>query len=131
MSVRNIGRRSIAFLYLLAADGVMRFSDFNTLCSLVRRFPLRSTGRGVDINERRRGLCVEIHRASNLYFHRVLCLQLSAAATCLLRWRGIPAEMVIAVQKMPFRAHAWVECDGEVVTDRSEVQRNFVVIERC
>lgn len=130
MSLRRLGLRSTAFFVLLAMDGVMRLSGFHTLCSLVRRFPLRRSGE-TDTDELRRSLCREINRASSFYFRRVLCLQRSAAATCLLRWRGIPAEMVIAVQKMPFRAHAWVECGGVVVNDRPEVQENFVVIERC
>lgn len=130
MSLRRIGRRIAAFLTLLATDGVMRMSGFNALCSLVRRFPVRRSGEA-DPEALRQALCLEINRAAILYFREVLCLQRSAAVTCFLRWRGIPAEMVIAVQKMPFRAHAWVECDGVVVNDRPEVQKNFVVIERC
>src|ERR1700731_4451487 len=50
------------------------------------------------------------------YPKHVRCLQRSAALTCLLRNYAIPAHMVIGTQKFPFKAHAWVEIDGRVVS---------------
>jgi hypothetical protein len=65
------------------------------------------------------------------YPKKVLCLQRSAVITTLLRRCGIPTEMVIGAQRLPLRAHAWVEVDGRVVNDRPEVQSDYVVMERC
>jgi Transglutaminase-like superfamily len=58
----------------------------------------------------------DVVRAVNLacafYFKKVLCLQRAAVTTCLLRKAGIPAELVIGVQTLPYCAHAWVEVGG-------------------
>jgi 3-oxoacyl-ACP reductase-like protein len=45
--------------------------------------------------------------------------------------QGVNAETVIAAHLMPFKSHAWVEVNGEVVSDSPNVQRYYdVVIER-
>lgn len=63
------------------------------------------------------------------YPRRVRCLERSAAAVCLLRSRGIGAELVIGVRKVPFGAHAWAEVSGAVVNDKERV-RKYIVIDR-
>jgi len=45
------------------------------------------------------------------------CLSRSLALFRFLRRAGFSAEHVIGVRRVPFRAHAWVECDGEPVMD--------------
>ena len=65
------------------------------------------------------------------YWKKVLCLQRSAAATCLLRRYGVQAHLVMGAQQMPFRAHAWVEVDGRVVNDKPYTPEMFAVIDRC
>jgi len=65
------------------------------------------------------------------YWKEVLCLQRSAAAACLLKQHGIPAEMVIGAQQMPFRAHAWVEAGGRVVNDKSYTPEMYSVLDKC
>jgi hypothetical protein len=58
-------------------------------------------------------------------------LQRSSVAVTLLRRHGIFAEMVIGAQRLPLKAHAWVEVDGRVVNDKPEVQTDYIVMERC
>lgn len=65
------------------------------------------------------------------YFKDLRCLQRSAALTCLLRKYGIDAEMVIGVQHLPFRAHAWVEMGGQCVNDKPYVPQMYCVLDRC
>jgi hypothetical protein len=38
---------------------------------------------------------------------------------------------VIGAQKFPFKAHAWVEVNGRVVNERSDVQSIYGIWERC
>ena len=40
-------------------------------------------------------------------------------------WYGLPAAVVVGVRCQPFLAHAWVECDGRVVTDDPERREEF------
>jgi hypothetical protein len=65
------------------------------------------------------------------YPKQVLCLQRSAALTCVLRRHGIQAQMVIGVQKLPFRGHAWVEVENHVVNDKEYVPEIYAILDRC
>jgi len=65
------------------------------------------------------------------YPKRVLCLQRSAATACLLKVHGVPARMVIGAQQVPFKAHAWVEVDGQVVNDKPYAPEIYRVLDRC
>jgi len=69
--------------------------------------------------------------AAVLYFKEVKCLQRYASVARLLRKHGFPAELVIGIQQVPFRAHAWVEMNGSVVNDKAYVSQMYSVIERC
>ena len=69
--------------------------------------------------------------AAALYFKPVLCLQRSAAAVCLLKKHGYPAEMVIGVQQVPFAAHAWVELNGAVFGDKPYMREIYSELSRC
>jgi len=66
-----------------------------------------------------------------LYFKPVLCLQRSAAAACLLKKEGYRAEMIIGVQQLPFRAHAWVELNGMVIGDKPYMREIYCELCRC
>ncbi len=72
-----------------------------------------------------------INTASIWYWKEVLCLQRSAATTCMLRRHGVAAQMVIGVQQVPFKAHAWVEVGGSVVNDKPYVPEIYAVLDRC
>jgi|SRR5260370_21249203 hypothetical protein len=76
-------------------------------------------------------ICSALDLASIWYWKKVLCLQRSAATTCLLRRAGVPAQMVIGAQQLPFKAHAWVEVDGRVVNDRPYAPEMYSVLDRC
>jgi hypothetical protein len=65
-----------------------------------------------------------------LYFKPVLCLQRSAAAACLLKEEGYPAEMIIGVQPLPFLAHAWVELDRRVIGDKPYMREIYGELSR-
>jgi len=49
----------------------------------------------------------------------------------LLKRYGVPAQMVIGAQQLPFKAHAWVEVDGRVVNDKSYTRERYAVLDRC
>jgi hypothetical protein len=76
-------------------------------------------------------ICQTVAYACIWYPKQVLCLQRSSVVVKLLRSHGIHGEMVIGAQRLPLKAHAWVEADGRVVNDKPEVQSNYLVMERC
>jgi hypothetical protein len=76
-------------------------------------------------------ICAAVDFACIWYWKEVLCLHRSAATACLLKRYGVPAEMVIGAQQIPFRAHAWVEVSGNVVNDKSYTPEMYTVLDRC
>ncbi len=72
-----------------------------------------------------------LNYACAFYPRRILCLQRSSVLLGLLRRRGHNAQMMTGVQRMPFKAHAWVEISGVIVNDRLASRENFIVMEVC
>jgi hypothetical protein len=109
-----------AFIGLAAFDLLLKFAGFQSLIKRVERWPTaqpRTTDR--EICRRVRAM---VDRAQMYYPKKAMCLQHSAVVTCLLRRRGVLAEMVLAAQEFPVRVHAWAEVDGKVVNDFQSVR---------
>lgn len=116
------------FLGLLAFDLFGLGRNFARLHRTVRNWPVANKIARSDITDR---VSEAVNYACVWYPKRALCLQRSVVTTCLLRSCGIPAQMVLGAQKLPFKAHAWVEVDGRAVNERRDVQAIYGVWERC
>lgn len=117
-----------AYLKLVRFDRYLARGDFASLYDAVRSFPCLPTSGEANVIDR---VCDEVDLACIWYWKEVLCLQRSAATTCLLRSFGIPARMILGVQQTPFRAHAWVEANGQVVNDKPYMRDLYRVIDIC
>jgi hypothetical protein len=117
-----------AYLELLRVDIRLARNGFPLVYEKVRNSPVckhrLAVRRDVDI-------CHAVDLACVFYFKEARCLQRSAAATILLRKAGLPAEMVIGVQPIPFRAHSWVEVAGRIVNDKPYTSSMYIVMDRC
>jgi hypothetical protein len=104
-----------SYIRLIAHDVFMRKHDLAALHQQIKTFPRRATRQNNSATEpASRALDI----ACAFYPKRALCLQRSAVLVKILRKRGVPGRMIIGAQKLPFKAHAWVEVDGEIVNDR-------------
>jgi hypothetical protein len=117
-----------AYLKLIQFDLYLARGDFAALYAKVRNYPL---GKQALTRDAVQHGCSAIDMACIWYWKEALCLQRSAATACLLRSLGVPAELVIGAQQMPFRAHAWVEVDGLVVNDKPYMREMYAVLDRC
>ena len=117
-----------AYLGLFAHDIFMMSHDFSSLHRQIRDFPLSNTPRNSVVIE---SISHALNVACTFYPRRVLCLQRSSVLVKMLRRRGIPAHMVIGAQKLPFKAHAWVEVDKTILDDRMATREKFLVLEVC
>ena len=116
-----------AYLELIRFGFHIKRKNFAALHSAVRNSSVHEhTSRCTSLAE----LCRAVDLACIWYGKTVLCLQRSAAETCLLRRHGIPAQLVIGTQQIPFNAHAWVEVEGQVVSDRPYMHKMYAVLER-
>ena len=117
-----------AFLALLAFDLLLKIAGFQSLIKKVESWP--TTKPSTTNREICRHVRAVVDRAQMYYPKKAMCLQHSAVVTCLLRRRGVPAEMVLAAQEFPPKAHAWAEVAGEVVNDRNAVKQEYLVLRR-
>ena len=116
-----------AYWNLLRFDFYLRRGNFNALHSRVRGYPTRTRRRPPALQQ----LCRAMDMACIWYWKEALCLQRSAAMTCLLRRHGVPAQLVIGAQQIPFKAHAWVQVDGAVVNDKPYIPELYAALDRC
>ena len=112
-----------AFVGLLAFDLLLKFRGFESLIRKVEHWPTAAP-RTSDLEICRR-IRAMVDRAQMYYPKKAMCLQHSAVVTCLLRRRGVPAQMILAAQEFPAKAHAWVEVDGTVVNENQSVRTKY------
>lgn len=117
-----------AYWKLIVFDYHVRRRNFPGLYAKVRGCPLGAKPSAPDLIER---VCYAVDLASIWFWKRAMCLERSAATTCLLRERGVPAQLVIGAQQIPFRAHAWVEVGGKVVNDKPYLREMYAVLDEC
>jgi hypothetical protein len=118
-----------ALAALFAFDCLLSLQSMKGLCRFVKRFPARKKDFQTDQSLLPR-ICFAVERACVWYPKKALCLQRSAVTTCMLRWAGVPAEMVLGAQPMPLQAHAWVEVNGAVINDHLAVKNVYGVLDR-
>jgi len=125
---RNEMKRLVAegFLLLLGTEFLMFARGFPALHAWVQGRAIgRATRLQTDV------ICHAMDVACVFYPKRVLCLQRSVSTAIFLRRHGIPAEMVIGAQMLPFKSHAWVEVGGVVVSDKPYMHEIYRELERC
>lgn len=117
-----------AYLKLIHFDLYLARGDFEALYNRVRNCPIEKKPVSPYSVEQ---ICAAVDMACIWYWKEALCLQRSAAAACLLKKCGVPAQLVIGAQQVPFKAHAWVEVDGRVVNDKPYTPEMYAVLDRC
>ena len=117
-----------ALLVLFFYDVLSTVCSFETLYSKVKQWKVARRTTNADTIDR---VCRAVNYACICYPKQVLCLQRSFVSTYLLRRNGVAAQMVLGAQKIPFKAHAWVEVDRRAINERSNVQATYAVWDRC
>jgi Transglutaminase-like superfamily len=117
-----------AYWNLVVFDLCLAKGNFADVYNRVRNCPIDTKPPRIDTVVL---VCSAIDTACIWYRKQVLCLQRSAATACLLKRNGVAAQMVIGAQMMPFKAHAWVEVNGSVVSDKPYMQEMYQVLDRC
>jgi hypothetical protein len=113
---------------LIYFDFYLARGNFAALCGKVRNHHLPDIPNSEDVVQK---ICSAVDLACIWYWKEVLCLQRSAATACLLKQNGVSAQLFIGAQRIPFRAHAWVEVDGRVVNDKPYMREVYTVLDRC
>jgi len=117
--LRAMARLILFDLYLLRGN-------FNALYQKVRNYPVAKKPYTQEVIDR---VGYAMDMASIWYYKGIKCMQRSAATACLLRDFGVPAEMIIGIQQVPFKSHAWVEVEGRVVSDKPYMRELWAVVD--
>jgi len=117
-----------AYWKLIYFDFYLARGDFAALYETVRNCAFR---RPIAISDPTEQICTAVDMACIWYWKEVLCLQRSAATACLLKEYGVPAQMMIGAQQIPFKAHAWVEVGGRAVNDKPYIREMYAVLDQC
>jgi hypothetical protein len=117
-----------ALFMLLAYDVLRVLCRFQTIYSMVRAWKVRAKTNTSGIVD---NVCMAVNYACVCYPKRALCLQRSFVTTYLLRKHGVGAQMILGAQKLPFKAHAWVESEGRAINERSNVQATYAIWDKC
>jgi hypothetical protein len=83
------------------------------------------------------GMRKRLHQTVNAYrliqtwtYAHGECLPRAVLLARALRYQGIPSDICFGVRKLPFSAHAWVEADGEVLSDSTSFTSQFRIVAR-
>ena len=85
-----------AYLLLIYFDLYLARGNFEALHERVRRCRAREV---VPLENATERICLAMDMACIWYWKEARCLQRSAATTCLLRWHGVGAQLVIGAQQ--------------------------------
>jgi hypothetical protein len=118
----------LAYLKFIYVEVLLARGDFAAIYEKTRAFPIGKCPRQTDTIDR---VCLAVNMACIWYWKEVLCLQRSVVTVWLLRRYGVPARLVIGVQQLPFKAHAWAEVTGCVVNDKPYMQEIYTALEQC
>lgn len=118
-----------SYLLLIGIEVMLRRADLSAIHARVRdqQISFRQNRPGLAFTD----ISSAVDLACALFPKRVLCLQRAVATTIVLRRHGFPADMLIGVQLIPFKSHAWVEIDDQVVNDKPYMRDIYRVIDHC
>jgi len=116
-----------AYSQLIRFEPFLVRRDFPGLYQAVRNQTVQARPGSYSLEQ----VCAAMDIACVWYWRHVLCLQRSAATAVMLRRNGIAADLVLGIQQIPFRAHAWVEVEGQVVNDKSYISSLYSILDRC
>jgi hypothetical protein len=117
-----------SYILLFWVGALMRLRGLPSVYALIRSQKTHTVHKNPQSCET---LCRAMDLACIFHVKKMLCLQRSSATALLLRRHGLPAEMVIGAQILPFKSHAWIEVDGSVVNDKPYIHEIYRTLERC
>lgn len=118
----------LALWELIRYDLLLGRATFAEMHNVAKAISVTSCASDEDCVDR---ICHAVEVAAIWYCKPVMCLQRSFVAIRLLRRHGIDARLIIGAQRLPFRAHAWVEVARIVVNDSPSVRERYAVLEEC
>lgn len=117
-----------ALMTLIKVNFYIKFRGLYSTIQLIKRSRKINTKYTIPQAEELRDLANVVNQACLTYPTRTKCLEWAMIFVLLALKRKWKCNLEIGVQNYPFMAHAWVECDGKVVTDSPELRKGLGII---
>lgn len=117
-----------ALLTLIKVNLYIKVRGFYSTIQLIKKAKKNNKAYIVPFMEELWDLANIVNKACLIYPSRTKCLEWAATFVLLALKRGWKCNLEVGVQNYPFMAHAWVECDGQVVMDSQELREGLGII---
>ena len=127
---RGLFMRASVLLPLISMS--LRWRGFRKTKALLQRFLPASYGYKIPDAQKDARLTAEMVRAAGRNgIDRPSCLEMSLTLWWLLARQGIASDLRVGVRKEEgkFEAHAWVECEGEVLNDPESDHHHYLAFD--
>lgn len=98
----------------------LKLRGFGRSIAAARRWGGEADGAGADEQALIERTVEALVTAAAFFPGRAICLEQSLALYVLLRRRGVPVELRLGVQAVPFSAHAWLELRGAPIEENAD-----------
>ena len=113
---------------LLQVNFYIKMRGFYSTIQLIKKSYNLDLTYVVPSEEELRDLATIVNKACFIYPTRIKCLEWGITFVLLALKRKWKCNLEIGVQNYPFFAHAWVECDGKIVTDSQDLREGLAII---
>ena len=107
---------------------IIRFRGFYRAIQLLKSTHQKSLQYKIPSQESIQALIQSVNSACMLFPIRTKCLEWALTVALLALKQNWKFNLVTGVQNYPFLAHAWVECNNQVIGDMQELRTNMARI---
>lgn len=118
----------IALLRLIQINFYIKFLGFHRAIQLIKRTCKKNIEYIIPRDAELKQLASIVNKACLIYPSRTKCLEWAMTYILLALQKGWKCNLEIGVQNYPFMAHAWVECNGNVVMDSKNLRNGLGII---
>lgn len=117
-----------ALMTLIKVNFYIKIRGFYNTIKLIKKFRKNNINYVIPSAKDLGDLANIVNKACLIYPSRTKCLEWAITFVLLALERGWKCNLEIGVQNYPFMAHAWVECDGQVVMDSQDLREGLGII---
>jgi hypothetical protein len=117
-----------ALITLIKVNFYIKIRGFYSAICLIKKSRKDNKNYIVPSTEKLCDLANIVNKACLIYPTRTKCLEWAMTFVLLALKRGWKCNLEVGVQNYPFMAHAWVECNGQVVMDSQNLREGLGII---
>lgn len=117
-----------ALITLIKINFYIKVRGFYSTIRLIKQSRKHNVFYIIPSREQLQDLATTVNKACLIYPTRTKCLEWAMTFVLLALKRGWKCNLEVGVQNYPFMAHAWVECEGQVVMDSQDLREGLGII---